>query len=207
MDIHSVPCAGISIRNMNCTSSPVHKVTDTSAITSRRSARGDLVLIGPNLPHNWISDLRGGETVSERCHILQFTEGFIDGCVERPAGVTELEPHCWPQHNAACCSSKAPPPALRAPMRDLLVASGCRGMRRYDLRPSSGREAAPRRQIGRWCSIPTNALVQGVVSSDIHSDRDAGISIRNMNCSSPAHKATVTSAITSRRSQAISPWS
>lgn len=43
---------------------------------------GDLVLIGPNLPHNWISDLRDGESVAERCHILQFTEAFIGGCME-----------------------------------------------------------------------------------------------------------------------------
>ena len=43
---------------------------------------GDLVLIGPNLPHNWISEVRDGESVSERCHILQFTETFIGGCME-----------------------------------------------------------------------------------------------------------------------------
>ena len=42
---------------------------------------GDLVLVGPNLPHNWITDLPAGETVAERCLILQFTESFIGNCI------------------------------------------------------------------------------------------------------------------------------
>ena len=42
---------------------------------------GDLVLVGPNLPHNWISDVPEGERVAERCLVLQFTSGFIAACM------------------------------------------------------------------------------------------------------------------------------
>lgn len=38
---------------------------------------GNLILTGPNLPHNWVSHLAVGETVPLRCRVLQFTEDFI----------------------------------------------------------------------------------------------------------------------------------
>ena len=38
---------------------------------------GNLVLTGPNLPHNWVSDLPDGTSVPLRCRIVQFSEDFI----------------------------------------------------------------------------------------------------------------------------------
>jgi AraC-like DNA-binding protein len=44
-------------------------------------APGNLVMTGPNLPHNWVSRVPEGETVKRRCVVLQFTERFIDSMV------------------------------------------------------------------------------------------------------------------------------
>lgn len=38
---------------------------------------GNLVLTGPNLPHNWVSELPQGVVVPLRCRIVQFSEDFI----------------------------------------------------------------------------------------------------------------------------------
>lgn len=43
---------------------------------------GNLVLTGPNLPHNWISELPQGATVPLRCRIVQFSEEFIGQTME-----------------------------------------------------------------------------------------------------------------------------
>jgi AraC-like DNA-binding protein len=40
---------------------------------------GNLVLTGPNLPHNWVSDVPRDVTVPLRCRIIQFSEDFIGG--------------------------------------------------------------------------------------------------------------------------------
>lgn len=38
---------------------------------------GNLVLTGPNLPHNWVSEVPEGDSVPLRCRIVQFSEEFI----------------------------------------------------------------------------------------------------------------------------------
>lgn len=63
----------------------LHLVTSTTGRmhvgdTIGRFGVNDLVLVGPNLPHNWISEVAEGEVVAERCQVLQFTAGFIESC-------------------------------------------------------------------------------------------------------------------------------
>jgi AraC-like DNA-binding protein len=46
---------------------------------------GNLVLTGPNLPHNWVSDVPDGVVVPLRGRVVQFSENFIpDACALLP---------------------------------------------------------------------------------------------------------------------------
>jgi AraC-like DNA-binding protein len=42
---------------------------------------GNLVLTGPNLPHNWVSEIPKDASVPLRCRIIQFSEDFISGAM------------------------------------------------------------------------------------------------------------------------------
>ena len=53
---------------------------------------GDLVFVGPNLPHNWISDVPAGQAVEERCLVLQFTASFVSGALAAFPELRFLEP-------------------------------------------------------------------------------------------------------------------
>lgn len=45
-------------------------------------APGNLVMVGSNLPHNWVSNVSQGDHVNERCLILQFDTGFVARAIE-----------------------------------------------------------------------------------------------------------------------------
>ncbi len=40
----------------------------------------NLVLVGPNLPHNWISELEEGEVIDVRDKVIQFSDELINNC-------------------------------------------------------------------------------------------------------------------------------
>ncbi|MET0331401.1 MAG: AraC family transcriptional regulator [Dyella sp.] len=52
---------------------------------------GQLVMMGPHLPHNWVSELPKGCSVPERCIVLQFSAPFIEGLQERFPELQEMD--------------------------------------------------------------------------------------------------------------------
>lgn len=43
---------------------------------------GNLVLVGPNVPHNWISDVPDDQFVEQRSLVIQFSQGFAANCIK-----------------------------------------------------------------------------------------------------------------------------
>lgn len=53
---------------------------------------GQLIMTGPNLPQNWISDLAPGEAVPLRSLVIQFPEGFIEDACETMPEMAAIRP-------------------------------------------------------------------------------------------------------------------
>jgi AraC-like DNA-binding protein len=88
-------------------------------------APGDLVLVGPNLPHNWISDVPAEAVVDERCLVLQFTDRFIRHAIATFPEMRMVEPLLLEASRGVLFSSAIATPAERL-LRDLLPATGFR---------------------------------------------------------------------------------
>ena len=53
---------------------------------------GNLVLMGPNLPHNWVSDVPQGQTVRQRNLVVQFGQAFVANCAKNFPEWRAVEP-------------------------------------------------------------------------------------------------------------------
>lgn len=52
---------------------------------------GQLVLVGPELPHDWVSDLEPDEIIAGRDVVLQFLDGWIRSCMAIMPELSDLE--------------------------------------------------------------------------------------------------------------------
>jgi len=86
---------------------------------------GNLVLTGPNLPHNWVSHIPKDTTVPLRCRIVQFTEQFIAGMQAAVPELAALQPLLEKSRRGVLFSAEV---SLRvAPlMHELMDAQGVR---------------------------------------------------------------------------------
>lgn len=86
---------------------------------------GNLVLTGPNLPHNWVSDVPNGVIVPLRGRVVQFSENFIpDACELLPELAAFEDVLKISRRGALFCMATA---ELAAPLlAELVTAQGIR---------------------------------------------------------------------------------
>ena len=86
---------------------------------------GNLVLTGPNLPHNWVSDVAEGTVVPLRGRVLQFTAEFIADAMNLLPELAACEDLLETSRRGALFSPATA--ALAAPlMAELVTAKGIR---------------------------------------------------------------------------------
>ena len=88
-------------------------------------APGHLCLIGPNVPHNWVSDLPAGQSVAERCIVLQFSGKVLRRGIETFPELAALERLLVESHRGVQFSEDVAARAARQ-LRQLLSSEGVR---------------------------------------------------------------------------------
>ena len=86
---------------------------------------GNLVLAGPNLPHNWISDVPQGQAVPLRCRLLQFGEDFIDGMRKTFPELEAIAPLLQSSRRGVSFS-RATSQSVRPILEEIIEAQGVR---------------------------------------------------------------------------------
>ncbi|HZZ14312.1 MAG TPA: AraC family transcriptional regulator, partial [Paraburkholderia sp.] len=88
-------------------------------------APGHLVLMGPNLPHNWVSDVPAGETIAQRNLVVQFGQAFVSRCLASFPEWRQVETLLGDSQRGLSFSARTS--AAIAPLfHELLVARGLR---------------------------------------------------------------------------------
>ena len=90
---------------------------------------GNLVLTGPNLPHNWISDVPPGICLPLRCRVLQFSETFFADASKAFPELSVCGPILELSRRGALFTTETA--ALVGPILKELV--GAKGIRRVEL--------------------------------------------------------------------------
>lgn len=93
---------------------------------------GNLVLTGPNLPHNWASEIPQGTTVANRCQLIQFHEAFIAESMRIMPELSGIEPVLSLARRGALFDDYTSS-AVRPLMDELMNAQGLRRLELFIL--------------------------------------------------------------------------
>jgi AraC-like DNA-binding protein len=88
-------------------------------------APGNLVMVGSNLPHNWVSNVPRGDRVDERCLIVQFDGAFIARAIQALPELKRVEPLLDASRWGVLFSAESGA-AAEPIMREMLNAQGMR---------------------------------------------------------------------------------
>ncbi|MGV8855721.1 MAG: AraC family transcriptional regulator [Devosia sp.] len=86
---------------------------------------GNLILTGPNLPHNWVSELPEGAVVPLRCRIVQFSEDFIGNAMKVLPELGAFA-HVLEQSRHGALFSPATAAEIAPTLQELIDAQGVR---------------------------------------------------------------------------------
>lgn len=84
---------------------------------------GNLILVGPNLPHNWVSEVAAETAVPLRSRVMQFTEEFIQrtiDCFPELLGTRQL----FERSRAGLLFSAATSEKVTGPLQEIVRAAG-----------------------------------------------------------------------------------
>jgi AraC-like DNA-binding protein len=90
---------------------------------------GNLVLTGPNLPHNWVSDIPEGSSIPLRGRIIQFSENFIADAIKVLPELTGMGPILESSRRGVLFSNETS--RQLSPMMDEMMQA--QGVRRIEL--------------------------------------------------------------------------
>src|SRR6056297_368254 len=86
---------------------------------------GQIAIFGPNLPHDWVSDLESGESVENRDYVIQFTDAWIRDCMELIPELSEVETVLQQSKYGLCLAGESAITAGEV-MRQAVYAEGSR---------------------------------------------------------------------------------
>jgi AraC-like DNA-binding protein len=133
---------------------------------------GNLVIVGPNLPHNWISDIGRDTSVDRRSIVIQFSETFVRDCVTL---LPELGPvDAWLRRASRGLEAIESASAhLRRGFEDLLCSEGAiriglffqllGRLSRIEYRPLASEHYTPRPDF--YASQPMNRVLEQITQN------------------------------------------